>query len=273
MEQQYLKSKKASKIMHKRELLTYSFAFILFIALINIVSADTTQLKIASTGVQFFQQKYFPFNDSLTMRNFGTLAWGNPSPYDTISQGKPYESYVWYHTNVGDWNAKSIGTNDTVSYCSLIIKWSQANDPSHLVTLFSKNFTSNLDDGKYFVQLNRGDAYYVYNDCVFNTNQGRTDARFVMPMDFEIVTPTYNCKSCQFYEWQQDQIRLTVASRLGNYSSKNIGYISSLFKMFYDIAIYAFWVALILLVILAVSLIFYGIYFIYSFLTKMARNI
>jgi hypothetical protein len=271
MEQQYLKSKKASKIMHKKELLTYSFAFILIMALINMVSADTTQLQIASTGVQFFQEKRM-LADNLTMENYGTLAWGNPSPYDTISKGKSYDSYVWYHGNIGDWNTKFAGTDNIVDYCTLTIKWSD-NTNSSLVTLFSKNFTSNIDDGKYFVQLNQHEAYYVYNDCKFKTTTGRTNANLVMPMDFEIVTPTYNCKSCQVYEWQQDQIRLTVATRLGDYTSKNTGYISGLFKIFYEIAIYGFWVFLILLLILAVSLIFYSIYWVYSYLSKQARNI
>lgn len=268
-QQQSLKSEKAKNSMHKKELVMFTIALIF---LISMVSADTTNLSIGSTGVQYLQKKIL-LNDSVTLRNFGSLDWGNPSPYDTISQGKPYESYVWYHANIADWNTKLAGTNDTVQYCSLTVKWSPADDPAHLVTLFTQNFTSNIDDGKYFVQLNRHDAFYVFNDCIFTTSQGRTDANLVIPMDFEVVTPTYNCKSCQFYEWTQDQIRLHVASRLGTYSTRNVGYISSIFKMFYEIAIYAFWVFLILLLILAVSLIFYGIYWVYSYLMKQARQI
>lgn len=185
---------------------------------------------------------------------------------DMIESGKPLEIYVRYNIYPVLWNTQAV--NNTISSCSLTIKYSRM-DMNTTSIIYQQNYsTSDITNAKYFIKLNKGDTFYVEEQCYFNKPSERT---LEIPADFTIVTPTWNCQACQYYEWQKDQVKLTKAMTLADYSNQIIGYMKGIFQIFYEFFIYGWWFFLIIMLLFAVSLIFLGIWFAYQFLQKHTR--
>jgi hypothetical protein len=266
--QQYLKCEKATRIMLKKKLLTFSLVFIFLLTLFALNINMVTAIDITS-------RNDIDLTNNLTTTLFYSVAY-TPTNYDDVLN-QPYESYILYSSNINDWNIANPQNqvrdcNFSVyysSYRSQLLHQGNLSAPDQIL-LYNADFIGNYPSNKYFVRLNPKDVYTTQMTCTFLNSQSRT---IDIPVTISIVTPTWECQACQYYQWTQDQIKLTVASTLSGYTSKNVGYIASLFRMFYEIAIYAFWVALILLLLLSVSLIFYGIYWVYSYFMKQARQL
>ena len=271
MTQQNLKTEydKNNKPKMKKRLLNSTltiFSLLLFsLFFFNIVSAN-----------QFFEYEKF-LKDNRTLEKFASITY-QPSDYDTIKAGNPYQFYVWYHGNLADWN--EVNLNNSVDYCSLKIQISKGvsllnrslttNTNSTPYTIFQENFTENIQDGKYFVNLFPQDSAYIYLDCYYENPQERPN-RFIMPMDYSVVAPTYECKACQYFEWATDQVTLNKAKTLGGYTTDNLTYMLRFFNMFYEILVIGFWILLILLVILAMGILFFGIYWIFKLMYKYMK--
>lgn len=268
-EQQSLKMEKLCNGSMKKRLLTsilgIFFLFTFLVLSVNMVTAKQTEFT-GSTGVQSFQWKSL-LNDSRTTLNYGSVNY-IPSSYDSVTAGKPYESYVWYHSYPDTWNEANVGAE--VIYCNLKILYSKDNGNT-LITLTDQNFTTTVDDGKYFVRLYPTEAYYVRATCQFVSNSARNLSDLSLPIDFSIVEPTNECVACQYYNWATDQIKLNKAITLADYTTTNLGYIKGLFNIFYEFLIMAFWIIMIILVMSAVGLIFYGVYWLYSYLIKHTK--
>lgn len=184
---------------------------------------------------------------------------------DAIESGKPLEVYVAYNIYPAYWN--SVNVNNTISSCSFAIKYSRFNTNGS-TTIYQQNFTTDIANAKYFVKLQKGDTFYVDEQCFFNSPSQRV---LQIPADFTIVAPTWNCQACQYYEWLSDQVRLTKAVTLSNYSQDILGYMKNIVLIFYEFFIYAWWFFLILLLLFSVSLIFIGIYWLYNFLMRHTK--
>jgi len=184
---------------------------------------------------------------------------------DTLETSKPLEIEVIYNFYPDLWNTRT--SNNTISYCSLTIKYS-TKIANSTVVLYQANFTDSISNAKYFVKLNKGDDFTVNEECYFNSPSERI---LDIPADFTIVAPTWNCQACQFYNWQKDQVRLTKAVTLSDYSTTIIGYMKAILTIFFEFFTYAYWTFLILLLLFGVSLIFIGIFFIWSYLSKVIR--
>lgn len=214
------------------------------------------------TGISYFQNKQF-LNDSLTIRNFAVLVY-NPSPIDTITSGKALETYVSYHSNVKEWNIDN--PTAYVTNCTLaIVKYT--NSIGTIVT--NQTLDSVNAQEKFFIKMNPLDSVQVMGDCIYANATARNNSETFIPLEYSIVEPTYECQSCQMYEWQTQTIHLDRANILQSYTTKNIGHITEVFKQGYDLTIMGFWIFLILLVILAFELIFVGFVWTYNWLRRV----
>lgn len=287
MAQQSLKMQENQEIGMKKVILTGLYCSIFMIILLNSASAllfpfldlfaDQQPLNLGgSTGTQIFEYQRF-LSDNVTIQKYSSITY-SPSDYDTIKAGSPLQFYVWYHGDIADWNATNV--NNTVRYCSLRIDVSKGvsllnvnqvvqNDSlSH--TIFQENFTDNFQNRKFFVDLYPLDSAYIYTDCKFSTPSQRPN-RFIMPMDVSIVTPTQECVACQYYGWASDQVASNKARTMGEYTTDNLGRIGAFVIKFYELLVVAFWVLMILLVVLAVGLIFFGMYWLIKYMAKYVR--
>lgn len=223
-------------------------------------------LASSVSSIQYFQQKLL-MNDTITTLNFGSATFVE-NPNDAIVDGTPHESYISYHVYPDFWNR--INPNANVSYCNLRVIYLY-NNTGGMTEIYNMNFTSSIQDGKYFVQLFPKDAYYVYATCIFSSPSARNNSKLEMPFDFNIVMATKGCKACQFYEFLEMSKKVDKAIMLSDYTTRNVGHIKGLFNQFYEIILTAFWIILIMLVISAVGLMFLGIYWLYTYFMKVTK--
>jgi hypothetical protein len=248
----------------KNKTIKITLSILTLILLIGYANALTQ----TTTGSQYFKfTKLMP--DNVTMRYF-TSFYFQEGLEDTIKSGNQFQSYILYNTYVDEWNSKYANLNISIYYCSLKVDFSGA-DSNQTITLTQENFTGTINNGQYFVNLKNKEAYYVYADCVFTSPQARTNANLQMPFDYTLIQPTYNCRACQYYEWIKQRTQIDKAVTLSDFTTTNVGYIKGIFRIFYELAIISFWVGLILLLIFTIGLLFWAIYWLYSYLTKHIR--
>lgn len=262
--QQTLKTQMNDKPKMEKRLFISIFAITIFLLTINIASAN-----------QYFEYQRF-LSDNVTLQKFASMTY-QKSDYDTIKSGNPFQFYIWYHGNAGDWITEPQYANNTLKNCNLKVQISKGTsllNPSDdvsvnqtLITILNQNFTENVQSGKYFINLNSLDSAYISLNCVFINSLARPN-RFDMPMDFSVVTPTYECKACQFYEWASEQVVVNKAKSLGDFTTTNLNYISRFFGMFYEIFVIGFWILLIFILLLALGLIFFGISWMFKWMSK-----
>lgn len=284
--QQNLKTKKVIQSSMSKLTFSLSIFFLLTFFLLNVntvsalnkfhiiipIPASFSANSQAGNGVQFFQEKRF-LDDNVTSEIFSSVQYGN-SVYNTVSGGNPYQTYISYHTNIESWNNQVLAQNLTssVKYCTLSVEF-QNSFSNGTTLIYQINITDDQPNGQYFVNSNLLNSYYTRADCVFDTPQGLDDAGTSMPMDFTIVTPTYQCRACQFYNWMNSIVQSERALTLQDYTTANLGYISSFFGLVYEIFYIGFWVFLILLLLTSIGLIFLGMYWAYNLLFKLSRKI
>lgn len=271
MKQQYLKMKKHNKQQMEKRLLKIGLNIFFILATIILISN-------VATANQYFEYSRF-LGDNATLQKFASMTY-EKTDYDTIKSGNQFQFYIWYYGNAGDWITQPQYANNTLKNCNLKVQIAKGTSllsqvdttpiNQTLITLLDQNFTENVQSGKYFVSLNPLDSAYITMNCVFINPSARPN-RFDMPMDFNIVSPTYECKACQYYEWATDEVTLNKAKTLGEYTGVNLNYISRFFGMFYEIFVIGFWVLMIFILILAIALIFFGISWLFKWMSKWVK--
>ena len=78
--------------------------------------------------------------------------------------------------------------------------------------------------------------------------------------------PTWECKECQYYEWALMERDWAKADLIGDNFVNVLGIIKQFVLLNFEIWLALFWVFLILLLFVAMSSIFLGIYWAYLFL-------
>lgn len=184
---------------------------------------------------------------------------------DQIKSGNPFTSYINYNTYIDVWNTEN--PNNTIQYCQLTVRYSASTQNGNTI-IFQQNFTKSISNGKYFVKLKKGDSYFSEMQCKFNQPSQRL---LDIPADFTIITPTWECQACQYYNWNQQQIQIDKAVILGDYTTTILSYIVQLASQFYSLLIVAWWILLILLIISAVGLIFAGAIWLYKLIARHTR--
>jgi hypothetical protein len=121
---------------------------------------------------------------------------------------------------------------------------------------------------KYFVRLKQGDSMRSELNCVYENNRPE---KFEIPASMTIVTPTWECKSCQYYEWSVIERDILKAESIGANTVEVVDYIKRLISLNFEIVIAMFWIALIFVTGLSTSLIFVAIYWLFLFLRRYIK--
>jgi hypothetical protein len=238
----------------KNKILIFMLALFLLISIANI------------SAVQYWQQKFFIGNDTSRIR--AVVFYETSIGENYIKGGKSFDSYVWYNIYPVKWNTEN--PNYAVEYCNISVYfWERFENSTY--PIFNRTYTTLTDDdfnAKYYVQMQEGDGYIVDGFCKF---LGTRPNNLEMPMDFSIVTPTWECKSCQLYEWTLLERDIVKAKNIGTKTSTIMDYIKELVLLNYEFIIILFWFILILLASSSVGLIFIGVYWLFLYLRNIAK--
>jgi len=224
-------------------------------------------LMSSVSAVQYWQQRYFKGNDTTQIHS--AFEWtGSILTDDYIKSGNKLQSYVLYNIYPAKWNAENI--NYSVEYCNISIIY-YGNLDNSTTEIFTQTYTDETNDdlnAKYFVEVEEGGGYFTDIYCKFS---GTRPVGLETPADFTIVTPTWECKECQYYEWTLLQRDIDKAETIGQRTNQVYIYISNFIEQQFEIWLVIFWVFLIFLAFASTSLVFIGIYWIYLFLSGLAK--
>lgn len=243
------------------------FGVIFFITLLS--------FDLVLSGVQFYQVKQDRGNG--TIRNRISMLYQKEGFYDLnfnqltndyVLGKSPFECYIQYSFNVQSSNLLNI--NNQVNYCNLKI-WVWKHLEPNQTLVFEKNFTESMPDttnAQYFFQLYDGDQAISQQECYF---VNRTSYPFDFPADMQMIQPTSQCKSCQFYLWSKQEADISKAQIIGNNFVLISNYVQRLVILNFEIIIVLFWVLIILSLFIAVGLIFMGGYWIFLYLWQVIK--
>lgn len=187
---------------------------------------------------------------------------------DYVSGNNPYELYIWYNIYPQKWNTDN--PNVFVDNCNFRIdnyKRLQQNSTTILNITYDRNSADMLNE-KYFIQLQDGDGISVYQTCYF---QNQSYSQLYLPAEMQIVTPTLECKSCQYYEWILQQRNLVKAQNITSNTITTLDYVKKLFSINFEAWLMFFWAFSILMVFVAVSFIFLGLLWFYKYLRRIVK--
>lgn len=223
------------------------------------------------SAVEYFQLKSILGNN--TIRNHVFVMRTDDVLYDSfIKDNRPYEVAVQYRSYIDDWN--KVNLNYTVKYCNFTIRFLPAslisagvNDSTYII--HQKNLTENYENAQYFLRLNKGDGFMADMDCKFDKNDV---AILEIPADISVMTPTTSCKSCQYFEWTQQEVSISKADDIGLKKVAIVEYIKKLFLINYSNILALFWIFLIIILMLSFGFIFIAIYGVYLYIDSLIRK-
>ena len=155
-------------------------------------------ISFASADVQFYQDRKLLGNGTLDNHAFvlySKSGYFNNFANDYITGNNPYQVYLYYNAYVNKWNLAN--PMYKVSYCNFEVlqqKWGNQS-----VVLLNQNFTdSDIDlmSAKFFISMSDKDSFRVEQICYFQNLSYGFENGLDMPMDFQVMTPTWECKSC-----------------------------------------------------------------------------
>jgi len=226
-------------------------------------------LSFTSAEIQFFQKKSDMGNG--TIQNHLTIVYskgGMGITEDYVTGNNPYEVYLWYNFYPNKWNTNN--PNYKVDYCNFQIKfWGKMENTTTLV--FNQNYTPTDPDvfnAKYFMKLNDGDGMIADQICYF---ENKTYTGLDFPAEMQLVTPTWECKACQYYEWSLQERDIVKAKTIGDNIVDTSGYIKKLILLNFEIWLALFWVFMILMIFISIGLIFMVAYWFYLYIKGLVK--
>jgi hypothetical protein len=231
---------------------------LLLLFVVTIIVIGVTQ----TDAVEYFQTKSNMGNLSTRIHSY--VLYGDDGTLNVIKSGNPLEVYVKYRTSIKSWNNANF--NNIVDYCNFTVTYLPLYANATIV--FNQIYTSDYGEAKYFIRLNKGEAFETDMICKFNQNQPAT---LELPADFSIVSTSWECKACQFYNWKLTDRQITKAGNLQTKTSTVMFYIQKLFSLNFEILVFSFWVLLILIFLLGIGLIFSGVYWLFKWLMKVIQ--
>jgi hypothetical protein len=184
---------------------------------------------------------------------------------DYVTGNNPYIVYLLYNIYPKKYNQDN--PTDKVINCSWIIRKLTSGDPIILInTTYTEN-DSDIMNAKYFVQLQDGEGLTADQTCYFQN----ASTELSLPAEMQLVAPTWECKSCQQYEWTLIERNVDKAQTLGDNVVTITEYIKKLFLINFEIWLALFWIFLIMCIFMSISFIFWGIYFVFLYLRRLAK--
>src|SRR4030067_97402 len=164
-------------------------------------------IPFTSAEVEYIQNKLFIFGEGIfgysTILNSAFLRY-DKSESDFVANNNPLEVSVNFRTYLQKWNNSTESLD--VDWCNIAVIY--VNSLSDNVTvLYNRTFypnESDIDSDDFFVKLQDKDIMRTVASCHFVNVQTLNPLYDLdMPLDFNLNTPTWECKACQFYEWEQ----------------------------------------------------------------------
>jgi len=240
-----------------KKIMIMMFAILLLVSMTSLVEGK----------ISYWQQKLIdrtPVNE--TLDNTTTIHAVVEYTKDTdnfVKGGRPLEFYVGYDIYIETWN--KLNPDYSVEFCNYTAK----TFPSASNVSFNVNrlYTDDFRDVKHFFKLDDGDFFQVDIDCHFNS----TNTSIQIPASLQIVTPTFECKACQFYENSVVERDIIKAELVGN----NVVSVSETIRKFiqlnYEIWLALFWVVLIIVAVHSTGLIFVGLIWLFGYLKSLVE--
>lgn len=188
-----------------------------------------------------------------------------PDIKDYVSGNNYYEAYILYSIYVKKWNNDN--PNYMIDYCNMTIYQSTTQtNYTNLTYLYYTQADSDLNNAKYFLRMKDGDCVVVEQQCKYNqyVNQSNLD----IPADMQFVTPTWECKACQRYEWSLVDKDIQKAEIMNVNVLSVSDFIKKLILLNFEIILMLFWVFLILMIFISIGFIFMSVYWLYLFLIR-----
>ena len=226
-----------------------------------------SMVNLASAEVQYWQKNWqgdgvgeVPYN---VTRNHAFIIYDKDTD-DYIKGKSPLEIYILYDIYIKSWN--ELNTDYTVDWCNFTVRTYPAG--SNATSLdYNELFTGDYRNAKYFVRLDDGDNFFVDLDCHFNG----TSASLRVPSSFQIVTPSWECKQCQYYEWSLVERDIAKTKSIGANIVEVSDYMKKLLLLHYEIWLALFWVIIIVIAVNSTGLIFAGMLWLFLFLRGFAK--
>ena len=241
-------------------------------------------MPMVSAKVQYYQYKTLRGNntiynyDTITLNGFIDYDKNAEDSLDYIKKNNPFEFYVSYRFYLNSWNDLQNNSRN-VEYCNLTGIFLPANVTSLSKILFSRTFYLNESDSdassnKFFFSIQDNEAVRIEANCKFREFQSLSPVYDLdMPLDYSIVMPSWNCKACQLYEWSKQQITISKATTLDDYTSNTISFTKRLFQINYEIITILFWIFTFVMFYIAITLLFTGAYWGYLYIKKWTNSI
>lgn len=254
----------------KKQLTIINFGIILALLLISLVSSVTDHYQ---------EVILYPENEHITRRvvsvfwlgfDFDSGFLGSGAVNDEITSDELLEVEIDYSIYIQRWN--SANYNYAVQNCTLTINYFE-NKANESYIFYERTITKDDADilgDKYFVRLNQKDGLSAFMDCYFIDEDSRI---LDTPTELSIKLPTYECKTCQYYEWSVQQRDIGKARTIGENSVSVWNYIKKVIDLNFEIILALFWLILILMAIGGFGLVFFGIYWLFLYLRKISREI
>jgi hypothetical protein len=246
----YIKPQNQNKGMKKGIVL----ALVTAIFLISLVSAE----------VEYFQYKSYKGNNLFLDHLFFCYQGGTDN---YVSGGHFFEAYIQYNIFVQKFNAEN--PSEPINNCNLVLKQSSGGNLSIIVNRTYTNASYDAMNEKYFFTLSDGDCVMAQIYCRFEPYVNASGFKLDTSETMQLVTPTWECKACQKYEWTAEEQNSIKAESLGDYVIVVSDYIKKLFMLNYEIVLALFWIFLIFMLLAGVGLIFMGVYYLYLYLSHI----
>lgn len=223
-----------------------------------------------ASAIQHFQIREFSDTslgdaDNKTIRVRSILVYSTTDGTDSnIKNGNPLETYIQYNTFIDTWNNDNSAF--AVESCNLAISKITAL-ANETVVLFNRTFTDDTKDGRFFINIVPREDIVAIMQCKFSGNRPKT---LELPADIVTVTPTWECKACQQFEWSQDEVTLSKSKVLSDGTKEIWGLIKSLILLNFEFILILFWILTIIILFIAIGFIFAIGYWIF---VKVAKYI
>lgn len=188
------------------------------------------------------------------------------SPSDYITGNNPFEMYIQYNIYPKTFNSNN--PNFKIDYCNFKLQYwaSLENTP---ITLFEQNYTDKDEDinkAQYFFRMFDGDLAIGQETCYY---ENQSFDELILPMEMTMVTPTNQCKSCQYFLWSKLERDVSKAKSIGDNVSQISSFIQKIILLNFEIALALFWISLILIIFIVIGLIFLVGYWVFLWLWKV----
>lgn len=230
-------------------------------------------LNLSSAFVSFYQTRELSLVNPHQTRISNSVFWYEgqfEGVKDAITSDNLLEVEIDFSMYPQSWNTAN--PNFTIENCTLTMNYfeSKLNNSYILYTTTTTKNDIDIFGDKYFVRLPQKDGISVFMDCYFTNESNRV---LDTPTELSIKLPTYECKSCQYYNWLKDTRSVEKAKIVGRNAVSTWEYIRELVSLNFEIILALFWLLMILIFVGAIGIIFIAIYWVFLYLKNLSKRI